>query len=86
MSKKEKRQNLKVIQHDLVKKVFVRYPGLSLVSFQLRCLYKYYTKVLVNSCGVKMVAKSQDIEEIKIHIKILSDNCLKKMEETYGSE
>ena len=30
MSKKEKRQNLKVIQHDLVKKVFVRYPGLSL--------------------------------------------------------
>ena len=33
MSKKEKRQNLKVIQHDLVKKVFVRYPGLSLVDF-----------------------------------------------------
>ena len=32
MSKKEKRQNLKVIQHDLVKKVFVRYPGLSLGS------------------------------------------------------
>ena len=32
MSKKEKRQNSKVIQHDLVKEVFVRYRGLSLVS------------------------------------------------------
>ena len=32
MSKKEKRQNLKVIQHNLVKQVFVRYPGLSLVE------------------------------------------------------
>ena len=35
MSKKEKRQNLKVIQHDLVKKVFVRYPGLSLTLFYM---------------------------------------------------
>ena len=46
MSKKEKRQNLKVIQHDLVKKVFVRYPGLSLADLISNpndaCIKGYY--------------------------------------------
>ena len=36
LSKKEQRQNSKVLQLDLVKKVFVRYPGSSLVIFDYR--------------------------------------------------
>ena len=45
MSKKEKRQNSKVIQHDLVKKVFVRYPGLSLVAIIIKRNFYRITKL-----------------------------------------
>ena len=55
MSKKEQRQNSKVLQSDLVKKVFVRYPGSSLMyiyvldfclSINLRNEYDKNLKIL----------------------------------------
>ena len=45
ISRNEERQNSKVLQCDIVKKVFVRYPGSSLagLDMQIRQLWMQYT-------------------------------------------
>ena len=67
MSKKEKRQNLKVIQHDLVKKVFVRYPGLSLNKPCLEMIeINNVTKKSCLSTIFNILIKTTNFKKIKL--------------------
>ena len=64
MVKKEERQNLKVLQCDLVKKVFARYPGSSLSVSLYQELSKLHNVRFIN-CKFNQILKKTGLENLQ---------------------